>query len=51
MPERGDLLEGLGGAARRSCAAFRLTRSLGHRDWTRAREQVDEFAAGFVSRT
>ena len=26
----------------------RLTRSLGHRDWTRAKKQADEFAAGFV---
>ena len=26
----------------------RLTRSLGHRDWTRAKRQADEFAAGFV---
>ncbi|MCY4399265.1 MAG: hypothetical protein OXE96_08010, partial [Gemmatimonadetes bacterium] len=24
----------------------RLTRSLGHRDWTRAKRQADEFAAG-----
>ncbi len=28
----------------------RLTRSLGHRDWTRAKGQADEFAAGFASR-
>ncbi len=27
----------------------RLTRSLGHRDWARAKKQADEFAAGFVS--
>ena len=27
----------------------RLTRSLGHRDWTRAKKQADEFAAGFAS--
>ena len=27
----------------------RLTRSLGHRDWTRAKTQADEFAAGFAS--
>ncbi len=27
----------------------RLTRSLGHRDWTRAKRQADEFAAGFAS--
>ena len=26
----------------------RLTRSLGHRDWTRAKKHADEFAAGFV---
>ena len=26
----------------------RLTRSLRHRDWTRAKRQADEFAAGFV---
>ena len=26
----------------------RLTRSLGHRDWTRAKKQADEFAAGFI---
>ncbi len=26
----------------------RLTRSLGHRDWVRAKKQADEFAAGFV---
>ncbi|WP_420449856.1 tyrosine-type recombinase/integrase [Candidatus Palauibacter sp.] len=26
----------------------RLTRSLGHQDWTRAKKQADEFAAGFV---
>ena len=26
----------------------RLARSLGHRDWTRAKKQADEFAAGFV---
>ena len=26
----------------------RLTRSLGHRDWTRAKRQADEFAAGFA---
>ena len=26
----------------------RLTRSLGHRDWMRAKRQADEFAAGFV---
>ncbi len=26
----------------------RLTRSLGHRDWVRAKRQADEFAAGFV---
>ena len=26
----------------------RLTRSLKHRDWTRAKRQADEFAAGFV---
>ncbi len=26
----------------------RLTRSLGHRDWMRAKKQADEFAAGFV---
>ncbi len=26
----------------------RLTRSLGHRDWTRAKTQADEFAAGFI---
>jgi len=26
----------------------RLTRSLGHRDWARAKKQADEFAAGFV---
>ena len=26
----------------------RLTRSLGHRDWTRAKKQADEFAAGFA---
>ncbi len=26
----------------------RLTRSLGHRDWTRAKRQADEFAAGFI---
>ena len=26
----------------------RLTRSLGHRDWARAKRQADEFAAGFV---
>jgi len=26
----------------------RLTRSLGHRDWSRAKKQADEFAAGFV---
>ncbi len=26
----------------------RLTRSLGHREWTRAKRQADEFAAGFV---
>ena len=26
----------------------RLTQSLGHRDWTRAKKQADEFAAGFV---
>ena len=28
--------------------AHRLTRSLKHRDWTRAKRQVDEFAAGFA---
>ncbi len=27
----------------------RLTRSLGHRDWVRAKKQADEFAAGFPS--
>ena len=27
----------------------RHTRSLGHRDWTRAKTQADEFAAGFAS--
>ena len=27
----------------------RLTRSLRHRDWARAKEQADEFAASFVS--
>ncbi len=27
----------------------RLARSLGHRDWTRAKKQADEFAAGFAS--
>jgi len=27
----------------------RLTRSLGHRDWVRAKRQADEFAAGFAS--
>ena len=27
----------------------RLTRSLGHRDWVRAKKQADEFAAGFAS--
>ncbi len=27
----------------------RLTRSLGHRQWTRAKRQADEFAAGFAS--
>ena len=27
----------------------RLTRSLGHRDWVRARRQADEFAAGFAT--
>ena len=27
----------------------RLTRSLGHRDWTRAKRQADKFAAGFAS--
>ncbi len=27
----------------------RLTRSLGHRDWARAKRQADEFAAGFAS--
>ena len=27
----------------------RLTRSLGHRDWTRAKRQADEFAAGYAS--
>ncbi len=27
----------------------RLTRSLGHRDWARAKSQADEFAAGFAS--
>ena len=26
----------------------RLTRSLGHRSWTRAKRQADEFAAGFA---
>ena len=26
----------------------RLTRSLGHREWTRAKRQADEFAAGFA---
>ena len=26
----------------------RFTRSLGHRDWVRAKKQADEFAAGFV---
>ena len=26
----------------------RLTRSLGHRDWRRAKRQADEFAAGFI---
>ncbi len=26
----------------------RLTRSLGHRDWARAKRQADEFAAGFA---
>ena len=26
----------------------RLTRSLGHRDWVKAKRQADEFAAGFV---
>ena len=26
----------------------RLTRSLGHREWVRAKRQADEFAAGFV---
>ena len=26
----------------------RLTRSLGHRDWRRAKRQADEFAAGFA---
>ena len=26
----------------------RLTRSLGHRDWVRAKKQADEFAAGFA---
>jgi len=26
----------------------RLTRSFGHRDWTRAKKQADEFAAGFI---
>ena len=26
----------------------RLTRSLGHREWVRAKKQADEFAAGFV---
>ena len=28
--------------------ARRLTRSLGHRDWVRAKRQADEFAAGFA---
>ena len=28
----------------------RLSRSLGHRDWARAKQQADEFAAGFTSR-
>ena len=27
----------------------RLSRSLGHRDWARAKRQADEFAAGFTS--
>ena len=27
----------------------RLTRSLGHREWVRAKKQADEFAAGFAS--
>jgi len=27
----------------------RLTRSLGHRDWARAKRQADEFAAGFAA--
>ena len=27
----------------------RLTRSLGHRDWVRAKRQADEFAAGFAT--
>ena len=27
----------------------RLTRSLGHRDWVKAKRQADEFAAGFAS--
>ncbi len=26
----------------------RLTRSLGHRDWARAKKQADQFAAGFI---
>ena len=26
----------------------RLTRSLGHREWVKAKKQADEFAAGFV---
>ncbi len=26
----------------------RLTRSLGHRDWVRAKKQADQFAAGFI---
>ena len=26
----------------------RLTRSLGHREWTRAKKQADQFAAGFI---
>ncbi|MDE0074089.1 MAG: hypothetical protein OXR82_16140 [Gammaproteobacteria bacterium] len=27
----------------------RLTRSLGHREWVRAKRQADEFAAGFAA--
>ncbi len=29
----------------------RLSRSLGHRDWARAKRQADEFAAGAVAIT